>query len=334
MKVTIKDISKKTGISCSTISRVLTGNGYVKEETRDIVESAFAELGYKSSSKKRLANNLSQLVLVVVEDITNHFYAGLIKGLDEVLSAHDYKVLLCNSDYNPAKEEEYIAYANSCGFRGIVMITVTETTSLIRLLDNISCPVVMVNRYLRSRDLDAICIDNYRGGYLATRYLIEMGHTRIAHLSGPMSSSASQDRYRGFVDALADEGIPLEPSMIYNGNLKLEKGYEFAEYYAKSNLGFTGVFCANDIMARAFIDRLRSFGFVVPGDVSVIAFDETQMAVEGGVQITNVGKSPVVMGRAAAETLLERIQNMDGDPRKIVFPPEINVRESVKNLCK
>ena len=76
MKVTIKDISKKTGISCSTISRVLTGNGYVKEETRDIVESAFAELGYKSSSKKRLANNLSQLVLVVVEDITNHFYAG------------------------------------------------------------------------------------------------------------------------------------------------------------------------------------------------------------------------------------------------------------------
>lgn len=331
MKVTISDISEKTGLSASTISRVLSGKGYAKQETRNIVEAAAKELGYWAGKQKK-ENDVSRVVLILVEDITNLFYFDIIRGIDQALEPQNCKVFIYNSDGDTHKEEEYIAFADDNNFYGVIMVTATETKSLVKLLDRVKIPVIMVNRYLRSRDCDAVCIDNYRGGYMATQYLLDMGHTRIMHLTGPVESSASDDRLRGFRDALTDRNIPFHEDLVYHGNLKRDKGYEFADYYLEHRHLCTALFCANDIMARAFIARIQAKGVRVPEDISVIAFDETLDAICGDIQITNVGKSPFDMGGAAAELLVSRTGNPDGDVRKVIFSPQLNILESVRQL--
>lgn len=331
MKVTIKDIAEKTGLSPSTISRVLTGNSYVNQETRKLVEKAMQELGYRpqKNTKKYLA---AKTMLVLVSDITNPFYSEIIRGFEHILEPLGYRVLICSSEDSNEKEEDYLAYANNSGFSGAAMVTARETPTLVKLLDQIDMPIVMVNRYLRSYDCDAVCIDNYRGGYMAIQYLLSMGHTKISHLSGPSHSSASSDRIRGYKDAMQDNGLTVTPNMIYEGNLRKNKGYEYAEYFVKNNLDFTAVFCSNDIMAKAFIEQLLPLGKQVPNDISVISFDETQSDVRKGLKITNISKNPFEMGQDAANTLLARIQNPSSEVRKLIFAPQLNVWDSVKDI--
>lgn len=331
MKTTIKDISRETGLSASTISRVLTGNGYVKEETRRRIEDAIQKLNYTSLQSSR-KNILEKALIVIVDDITNQFYVDIIRGIESIFEPMNYKVLICKSDDNNIKEENYLAFASSSGFSGAVMVTARETPRLVKILDQADMPVVMVNRYLRSYDCDSVSMDNYRGGYMSVQYLLEMGHSKISHLSGPMHSSASSDRYRGFIDAMHDNKLEVTPDMLYNGNLHRDKGIEYAEYFVNNKLDFTAVFCCNDIMAQAFIERLTSLGKRVPEDVSVISFDETQISVLGEINITNISKNPYDMGQCAAQILSERIQNPNLEIRKIVLPPQLNIRNSVRNL--
>lgn len=332
MSVTIRDLAKKSGYSIATISRALTNIQTVKPETRQRILAVAKEMGYPYQQQNRRETSTQHIVMLVVGDIMNPFYLGIIKGINDLLSDQGIKLAIFSSDYDPVREEEFVRYANENKYDGIIMITATETAGLVSLLKTISCPVVLANRYIRSMDLNAVCIDNYRGGYMAASYLIEMGHQKIAHLAGQANSTASQDRERGFRDALKDHHLSLSDDAVRYGNLKRDSGRAFGQYFINRFHDYTAVFCANDLMAAGFCELLNEHGVRIPEDVSVICFDDSPAAIGGPVKLTTISREPYPMGRAAAEMMIEELAGGNIKHRKIVFPPTLSVRNSVLNI--
>lgn len=326
--VTIQDIAKLCNVSNATVSRALSNSSAVKSETQKKIIECANNLGYKFGNKKK--PSLLKIMLII-GDISNLFYVGIIKGASNRLRQEGYHVACIYSEYNSSVEEEYVRFAFDDGYNGIIMITAAETDTLISLLNNSKCPIVLVNRYIRSMDLDAVCIDNSRGGYLATSYLIQAGHKKIAHLAGPLKSTASQDRIIGFRSAMADAGLDCPEESIYVGDLMKSSGIQFAEYYMKNLRDYTAVFCANDLCASGLLEILNERGIRVPDDLSIICFDDST-TVSGSVELTSVSHDPYVMGTAAAELMLETLQNENHFPHKLVFPPVLHERNSVKNI--
>lgn len=329
MPVTIRDVAEKCGFSIATISRAFSNSTTVRDETRQKILNAAEELGYQYTPHSRKDSGRSPVVMLVVGDIMNLFYLGIIKGINDRFSEQGIKLAIFNSDYDPSREEEFVRFANEQRYDGIILITAMETAGLVALLKTISCPVVLANRYIRSMDLDAVCIDNYRGGYMAGSFLAERGHRQIAHLAGPGNSTASQDRERGFRDAMKDYNIELRDNMVRYGNLKRDSGREFGRYFLKELSDCTAVFCANDLMGAAFCEVLLESGLRVPEDVSIICFDDSTAAISGPVKLTTISRDPYPMGRAAAEMMLEALSGTDSRRRKVFFPPSLSVRDSV-----
>ncbi len=334
MSITINDVARESGVSIATVSRVLSGKNSVSEKTFTLVMETSKKLGYKPKKTKETKNSKKK-VMLIVGDIMNPFYLEIIQGITDVLNPIGIKIAIFYSYNDPKIEENYVSFAQEDNYNGIIMITATETVALIELLKKNVCPVVLVNRFIRSMDLDAVCIDNVRGGYMATEYMVKNGHKKIAHLAGPNNSTTSIDRLRGYMNALNDCGLEINKSAIYTGDLKRGSGEKFGEYYIEKLRDYSAVFCANNLMAAGFIDEISKYGLKVPDDVSVICFDDTPISTESPVKMTTVSKEPDVMGQVAAEIMTSVFK----DPkrtlkRKIVFPPVLNERCSVKNLIK
>ena len=329
MSVTIRDIARESGYSIATISRALSNSNTVKSETKQQILLIAQNLGYHYQPYGRRDTTPPHIVMLVVGDIMNLFYLGIIKGINDLLSKQGIKLAIFNSDYDPVREEEFVRYADENKYDGIIMITATETAGLVSLLKTVSCPVVLANRYIRSMDLNVVCIDNYRGGYMAASYLVEMGHRKIAHLAGQRNSTASQDRERGFRDALKDHQLIMVDAAVQYGNLKKDSGVDFGKYFLNGLRDYTAVFCANDLMAAGFCESIIEAGLTVSEDVSVICFDDSPAAISGPVKLTTISRDPYPMGRAAAEMMIEELSEKGQKRRKIVFPPTLSIRSSV-----
>lgn len=333
MKMTIKDISRISGYSCSTVARVLKDENTVSIKTKNRILEIIAESNYRPYHFAHLSKKgNTRIVMIIVADITNYFYAGLIKSMSETFSQNEYKAMIANSNGSSTLEEEYLQYAEEESYAGVIMITAVETETLKQLLNQINCPVVLVNRYIKSMDLDVVCIDNYRGGYMAGEYLVKMGHQKICHLAGSITSTASQDRTRGFLDALNDSNIELKADGIFYGDLRYESGYQLGKTFVKKAFDYTAIFCGNDLMARGFADSLDEGNWKIPDDISIICFDDSPAAVSGKIKFTTICREPDLMGSSAANMLLDRIKDADKEPVKIIYPPQLLIRESCKKL--
>lgn len=333
MKVTIKDISSMTGVSCSTISRVLSHHGYVKKETRKLVESALAQSGYNYNPPQGKRNeDLKDLVLVICGDIASQVYVGYLRGITQKLEKANYKTVCFDSRYTASLEEDYLKYAINNGFAGVIMLSVIQTDGIVQLVRTMGYPIVLINRHLRAVETDVVLIDNYFGGYLATKYLIDKGHKRIAHLGGPENSTTCRDRMGGYIDAMKDAKLDIQKDDIFFGDLQYGAGYAFGVNLAELKSDVTAVFSANDIMAAALIDALFEHGISVPDQISVDCMDNTAAASSSRIKLTTISCDNEMMGTAAAEILLERIENPEGKKRKNVYAPSLTERNSVRQF--
>jgi len=332
MKTTINDISNITGVSASTISRVINNNGYVKKETQQIVEEAIIKNGYFKVKKSKARNAFSDIVLIFVESITSSVYIDFISGISKHLRKNGKTPYVYINDFSPENEIGQLLFANKSGIAGVLMLSAIESPELLAVLENISCPVVAVNRYLRSIEVDTVILDNYKVGFMATNLLIKNGHTKITHLAGPPNSTATQDRIRGYKDAMNMAGLSVDPNGICHGDLTYQSGSDFAKRIMSDLKDFTAVFCTNDTMVTGFIVTLYENGMRCPEDVSVICAENTSEIMIGQVKITTIGYDRIVMGRSAAELLLERIANINGKKKTISYSPHIFEGNSVLSL--
>jgi len=333
MKLTIEEIARKTGTSRSTVSRVLSGHPNVKEETRIHIKKIMEELDYRPN---RLAQGLAtgsiNIVGLIVGDIRNPYYSEITRAVETVLNEEGYMVVLCDSDYNPLKEEHFLRVAIEMGFASVIMTSAMETDELKKILDNLHCPLILLNRQLETIQTDVVSFDNFRGGYLVAEHLIKYGHKDIQVLAGPARSSSSNARFAGYKKALEDYGLNFSDANIAHGDLRLETGYEFGLKLLREKSRSTAVIAGNDMMAIGLIQAFRDRGLRVPEDLSVVGFDDIPLAAMSAVKLTTIKQPQTEMGKQAAKLVLDRLNGESKAPRLITYEPELILRDSTRRI--
>lgn len=328
-RATVKDVADRAGVSRSTVSRVLSCPTLAKPITRAKVRRAIKELSYQPCPIARgLATGTVPFVHVLVSDIRNPFYADLARGVEDVAREHGYAIVFANTDDSPKRELEYLEYTNKLRFAGLIIMSAMGRVELKKAIIKLNRPVVLVNRKVPGLSTDTVILNNEYGGYLATKYLIDLGHKKICHLAGIQKSSASAERYQGFVKAMKDEGLDIRQGAVLQGDLRLGSGEAVGHRLIKEGLKYTAVFSANDQMAIGLISAFEREGIRVPEDVSVIGFDDIAYARLPRIQLTTVRQPSYEMSRAAMNMLLEQLRQQSSVSRTMRFEPELVVRST------
>ncbi|TVY11331.1 LacI family DNA-binding transcriptional regulator [Paenibacillus cremeus] len=303
--VTAHDIAKHLGVSQSTISRVFTPGASVSEDTKKRVLEAAELLGYRPNLLARsLITKKTNMIGLVMGDIDNPFYPEVLSKLSGELKQRGYNVLLLSSENDNLQSEElspFLAY----NIEGLIVTDVLLSSSVVTHLTELDMPMVLFNRYHPSSHGHTVCCDNVDGGYRIGEYLIQSGHRRLAFIAGNPNTSTSQDREKGFREALTKYGHNL---IIDHGGYTYEGGFEAASRLLTSVEPPDGIFCANDIMALGAMDAARKIGVHIPDDVSIIGFDDIKPASWAGYALTTWTQPVEQMIQAAIDLLLASIE--------------------------
>ena len=335
--MTVSELAQKIGVSTATISRVINNEGNVSEETRKKVLDALERENASIKTRKKSSNpKNNSAVLIVAGDINNPIVVKYIDAICEVLEPAGKTVLISESHYSESKELSIMRYALNADFSGIFMLNIMENPEIVSILQKMQSPVILVNRYLRTYDTDLVTIDNYRCGYMSTKYLIDRGHTNIANLSGPVDSSITcHNRTQGYLDAMICSGLKLKANSIYYGDRSYQSGYDFGLSVAEmpKEERFTAIYSISGKMADGCVDALKSKGLRIPEDVSIICNDEINLEYVLKEKLTCIEPDHHAIGVAAAELYLDRLKsNKCSTPRRIEYPPIFTDRGSVRKI--
>lgn len=328
-KIKLSDISRKTGYSLSTVSRVLTQKGYVNEETRKVIEQAMEDLGYEKSQPKRKHDpDMKDTVLILTAQMS-YIVQDMIQGATEYLEANGKKAILYNYFFHLDKKVEYLRFADEHGFSGVLMLDTFETPEIIQTIDNMSQPVVYIHKPSNQLNIDAVCMDNIKGSYMLTRHLIQNGHTRIGLLAGKLTASTTKEREQGYRTAMEDAGLEVFNEDILYGNFDEASGETYLQDVLKKNKEITAVLCCNELMAIGLLYALLNSGYRVPEDISIVSFHKSIVGNYTKVLLTSIDFDYKTLGMNAAEALLQRIDNPSQAQKIVTFAPQLFEGDSV-----
>lgn len=316
---TLNEIAAKLGISKSTVSRVINNDPNVKTETRENVLKVIKELDYKPNiiARSMITGSLP-LVLVIVGDIQNHYFAKTIIGIEKILMEKEYMPVIYNSMYDVEKEKKLIKMAKDCQFAGIIPMTAVRSNELEDCLKDLDCPIVLINRELKKLELDEVYGDDFEASYKATKVLINNGHKCIAHISGSSTSTVSVKRRLGYCKALEDNGIPVNENLIFEGKLDMASGFKLGEIlFAQPKI--TAICSNNFLMALGVVRYGKKIGKTVLKDFDIACCESVpELYEEAG--FVYAGADLEAIGKKATEILLKRIEKSDEPRQKICFP--------------
>lgn len=334
-KLTIDDIARLSDVSRSTVSRVLANSPNVNPQTREKIQSIILDNDYRPNSLARgLVHGAIKIVALIVGDIRNPFYSNLIWHAEQILHENGYMTLLCNSNYEVDKVDEFLSTAVEYGYAGVITVSIENNEVIANHLNNMPCPVVLLNRYLPSFNGDVVVTDNFTGGYSATKHLIELGHTKIGFLKGPDNSTVTHDRFSGFTKAMNNFNIAVDPKYVAGGDLDMTSGYNFGMYLVSLDQEApSAVIAGNDLMALGIMNALKQSHLRIPEDISLVGFDDIPMAALSGIDLTTVKQPIKDLGETAANLIIERLKGETPTRRKkILFDPELIIRGTTKRF--
>ncbi len=325
--VTIKDVAKRAGVSPATVSRCLNGKR-VRPDLQERILEAVKELNYQPNLAARsLVSEKSHLIGVVIPDISNPFFADVVRAIDDVASFHGYSTIICNTDWNLKREKEVLTLLLSRQVDGIILAP-SEVAPHINRLKLGKTPVVIMTR--SSSDFDSVETDHFRGGYLVAKHFLDLGHTCFACIGGVIPT---EPKYQGFRVGLADAGVGSE--FIYVKDLGVhyfdpEAAYrKTVECITETPIRPTAIFALNDLLAISVVRAIQDLGLRIPQDVAVAGFDNTILASVMRPALTSVSQANYEIGRLSTEFVLSRISGgMDLPPRQVKLEPRLVVRES------
>lgn len=327
--ITAIDVAKLAGVSQPTVSRVFNKGANVSEDKRRRVLEAAEKLGYQPNALARgLTTNKTNIIGIVMRDIQNPFYPEVLERFHTELIKHGYHLLFVNSDNELIKDED-VKDVIGYNIDGVIITDAKLSSSATTRLIQNKMVVVLFNRYTKKGDYSAIYCDNYNAGFEIGKYLLKTKHRNLAFISGPYDTSTSNERQKGFQDAIMRENNAQ--FHLENGNYTYEGGYDAAIRLFKRHRDIDAIFCANDITAIGAIDGLRSIGYRVPDDVSVVGFDDIKMSNWHNYSLTTWKQPLEEMVKLTVHTLLEEIERKD---EKKSFKPlkgELVIRNSVKD---
>ncbi len=336
MPVTIKDVARESGVNVSTVSRALNGEYGVHTETREMVAAVARRLGYRPNRVARgLVTGRSHTLALVVSDIRNHFFAEVARGAEDAACRAAHDLILCNSDLDPDKQTRYLQSLLEKRVDGILINSVAVLSKTQQeQLAAMDVAIVLLNRTAPRGAFSSVCADNRRGGKLAAEYLLGLGHRHIAHLTGPRHHGNMTDRARGFIRALVTAPRPVDPIVIYGRN-DFTGGYEMGRELLARHPGATAVFAASDAMAFGAMRAFTEAGRHIPDDVSVVGFDDTELAAIVNPSLTTIYQPKYEIGEAAVEILLRHAgRNKNLPPEHRVFDVRLVERQSCKPAAR
>lgn len=327
----IKDIAERAGVSVATVSRALSGSSLVTDETRQRINALARELNYRPNvSARNLRTRRSMSVLLVVRDVGNPFYLEILKGVEATAREAGYAVLMGNTENDPDREVEYFNMLRDGHADGMILMTGKlpppepgESADLSHL------PVVIALEMIEGSGFPHVQIDNVAAAEAAVDHLIALGHRRIAHIAGPLPEVMALHRRDGYRAAMKAAGLAVSEGYEVRGDYLLESGEACASDLFALPEPPTAIFAANDEMAYGAIHALRRLGRDVPGDVSVVGFDDLYLSKAFYPPLTTVSQPRADIGRTAMSQLLNVLSDGDvaAEPA-IVLPTTLNIRGS------
>ena len=330
-KVTILDIAEKARVSPSTVSRVLRNSAGVAENKRDAVMQAVAELDYRPNIfAQSLASGQSMTVGVLTQNFGSPFYDGILQGILLGMEESDYWPLFADGRWQPAIEQQALDLLLDRRVDGIIIIGGQIPEEKLQKVAA-KTPLIVVARGLKTMPQHCLYLDNFRAAYQATKYLLDMGHRDIAHITAPVVYQETvndiQKRYEGYQQALRDVGLEPDPRLVVEGNLQQQSGVLAVEMLLSRGRPFSAIFSANDQMAFGARLALYRRGIRVPEDVSLMGFDDESSAAYMVPPLTTARQPSVQMGQVAAQAILNMING--SSPDLPTFEAELIIRESV-----
>ncbi len=328
----MKDIAARAGVSLGTVSNVLSGAAIVREPLRKRVMEAIAAAGYQPSQLARgLRRVRTNMIGMIIPDVTNPFFPAVVRGAEDVAFANGYRLILCNTDNDHAKELAHLNELRTYLPAGLLVIpsNFSQLTQQVESYRASGAAVVCIDRTPRNWSGDTVTVANEEGSFQATEYLLRLGHTRLAVIIGPLHLTNSRERLNGFRKAMKRAKIEVPDQFIIETSYNQASGRTAGGALLKMTSRPTGVLAGNDLIAFGVMQAVREAGLRCPEDISIFGFDNLDMAELTHPALSSVYQPGYQLGTTAAQILVDRVGGDQSPARHIVLGTELRIRGSV-----
>ena len=327
MAATIIDVARKAGVSIATVSRVIHGSPLVNATTRQRVEQAMEALSYSPNVVARgLVTRRTLAIGLVVTSLADPFFPPLIQGVEETALDHGYSVFLCTSNNDPARELAVVRQIRERRIDAIIVASSRVGSLYHAHLQEIRVPLVLVNNEQGGEYTYSVGTDDVSGGYMAASYLLSMGHRDIGYIHGPLARQSTHQRQRGLERALREYGVAGDVSLMVEGDGQAAGGQRAMQELGQRARWPSAIFCFNDLTALGAMRAVRAAGLTVPGDISIVGYDDIALAAFAEPPLTTMAQQTYQLGRCAMLLALDLLG--DRAATSMVLPAVLVQRES------
>ncbi len=330
MKITIREIARRAGVSTATVSRIINGLGGYNDDTKEKVLAVIEETGYKGNASALKDYNrpkVDKLIGVLVPDLETDFYAKIISGLEEVARKQGYSILISNTGKEGKNTYEDINVLKKRKVSGIALVGTFLDETLYEKLERTKIPYILISSMSYKYQIPYIKVDSFQAAYAAVRYLLDKGHTQIAMIAGT-SINGMSNREKGYRKAIEDAGLTVTENRISYGDFSFQSGKACMKKLLDLDKEITAVFAASDDMAIGAISAAYERNMSVPNELSVIGYDNTKVAEMSYPSLTTIGQPLYEMGIEGMKILIKYIETHEKQS-SVVMPFEIIERKSV-----
>jgi LacI family transcriptional regulator len=328
---TIVEVAKRAGVSIATVSNVIRGTKRVSPALQKRVRDAVRELDYYPNAIARsLKVKQTHMLGMVLPDITNPFFPGIIRGAEDAAFERDYFLVTANTDEHIGRERRIVAALRSYRVDGILLASAPgSNASHIRSTIASGVSVVCLDRPVSDVNADSVLLDNVRGARECVRHLVKQGHHSIAIITGPLKAQNACERLQGYEEALREADIPTDNALVLEGDFRYESGNRLAKRLIQSQVNATAIFACNGVMTLGVLSAFEELGVRCPEDMALATFDDLTLEHSYHSHLTAVVQPSYEMGARAATMLMDRIEGkLNGDPVVVRIVPTLVIRES------
>ena len=340
MRATIKDVAQKSGYSITTVSLVLNSKATsIPQSTQDAIWTCAESLNYRPNQLAvSIVTKRSRVLGLIIPDNSNQFFSTLSRFIEAAARKAGYALIYGNSDNNAKRDIAYMQMFADYQVDGIIYTKSAsepgDDDANLQIMRNCSVPLVVVDREVTGSEAVSVTLDHCLGGYLATRHLLEQGHTRIGCLTGPVGLLSGRERLRGYRTALEEAGSLYAENLIFEGNYQFRDERAAMDHFLTEKV--TAIFSSNDMMAFGLYRDIQRRGLSVPDDISVVGFDNTPFCEFMQPPLTSIAQPIEEIGDCAVSALLDLIheKQLPAGEKSYIFEPKLVVRESTGRLDK
>lgn len=327
--VTMKDIAKKAQVSVNTVSRALNDKPDISETTKEKIQEIAKQLNYKRNILARnLRTTKTKTIGVVISDNSNPFFAKVLKGIQDATNGQGYQIILCNTEEKYEKEEEAVRLLLELRIAGLLITPTQARIDNLLELKQLGVPFVLLARKIENIMANYVVCDDVPGAYIATSYIIQQGHRKIAFLGGLSGISDAKGRLEGYKQALSENQVEFNPFLVRAGCFDPETGYEAMKQILMEQERPTAVFCFSDYVAMGAIKAIQEKQLEIPEDIAVVGYDDIEFATYLKIPLTTIKNPKYSMGVEATKLLLGIIEGKITQPQQVILKPELTIRES------